>query len=118
MRLPTPAPPRRLKDLHVCYPPELETYSCRGNRGPKAQDDEHAKNLRYYWLTDEQLKRVTRMPEAFQTFVNATSPSCAARVRAGVSSSDEEPIKTCGLSKVSSISLAVIDRLYCSTGTL
>ena len=69
MRLPTLAPPRRLRDLHVCYPPELETYFVSWESRLKAQDDEHAKNLRYYWLTDEQLKRVTRK-DGFDFIVN------------------------------------------------
>jgi hypothetical protein len=92
LRIPAPSKQPTLTELHVCYPQELETYFVSWSSRLKAQDDEHAKNLRYYWLTREQLKYVTR-GEGFNFLINAKHPGDFEIVILATMPEEQEPLR-------------------------
>jgi len=53
-----------VKLLHICFPPEIDMNFLPWNSQLKETDDTHAANLRYFWLTKDQLQSVTR-PHGF-----------------------------------------------------
>lgn len=54
-----------VKRLDFCFPPEIDMNFLPWNWRVTGQDDPHAPNMRYFWLTKDQLKEVQR-PHGFK----------------------------------------------------